>query len=83
MTMVLAREVGRRGIRVNAVAPGVIDTPMMAQVAQDVRGRMTKAVPLGRLGRPDEVASAVLFLVSDLASYVSGTTLEVNGGWHG
>jgi 3-oxoacyl-[acyl-carrier protein] reductase len=83
LTRVLARECARRGIRVNAVAPGVIDTPMMAQVAPAVREGMVKAIPAGRFGRPEEVASAVLFLVSDLASYVNGHTLAVNGGWRG
>ena len=83
MTRVLARECARRSIRVNAVAPGVIDTPMAAQIAGEVREQMIRAIPLQRLGRPDEVASAVLFLASDLASYVNGHVLEVNGGWRG
>ncbi len=83
LTRVLARECARRGIRVNAVAPGVIETPMMASVAEPVREGMVKSVPLGRLGSPSEVASAVLFLVSDLASYVTGHVLAVNGGWRG
>jgi 3-oxoacyl-[acyl-carrier protein] reductase len=83
MTRVLSRECARRSIRVNAVAPGVIDTPMAAQIADPVRVEMIKAIPLRRLGEPGEVAAAVLFLCSDLASYVTGHTLEVNGGWRG
>jgi 3-oxoacyl-[acyl-carrier protein] reductase len=83
ITRVLARECARRSIRVNAIAPGVIDTPMMASVAADVRAGMTSAIPAGRFGTPQEVAGAVLFLVSDLASYVTGHTLAVNGGWRG
>lgn len=83
LTRVVAREASRRGIRVNAVAPGVIDTQMMASVAPDVREGMARAIPLGRFGRADEVANAVLFLVSPLASYITGHILEVNGGWHG
>ncbi len=83
LTAVAARECSRRGIRVNAVAPGVIDTPMMAAVAADVREGMARSIPLGRFGQPEEVAAAVLFLVSPLASYITGHVLEVNGGWHG
>lgn len=83
LTRVLSREAARKQIRVNAVAPGVIDTPMMAAVAQDVRDGMARAIPMGRFGQADEVASAVLFLASPLASYVTGHILEVNGGWHG
>ncbi len=83
MTRVLAKECSRRRIRVNAVAPGVIDTPMMAQVAEGVREGMTRSIPLGRFGTVEEVASVVLFLASDLASYVDGHVLSVNGGWRG
>ena len=83
MMRVLARECARRSIRVNAVAPGVIDTGMVASIPADVRAGMIRAVPLGRLGTPREVADAVLFLCSPLASYITGQTLEVDGGWRG
>jgi 3-oxoacyl-[acyl-carrier protein] reductase len=83
LTRVLARECARRSVRVNAVAPGVVDTPMMAAVADDVRAGMVKAVPLKRFAEPREIANAVLFLVCDLASYITGHTLAVDGGWRG
>ncbi len=83
LTRVLARECSRRSIRVNAVAPGVVDTAMMAAVSDDVRAGMAKAIPLRRFADPAEVASTVLFLCSPLASYVSGHVLAVNGGWRG
>jgi NAD(P)-dependent dehydrogenase (short-subunit alcohol dehydrogenase family) len=67
---------GRKGITVNAVTPGVIDTDMTADVADDLK----KAVPAGRVGRPEEVAAAVAFLVSEDAAYVNGATLAVDGG---
>ncbi len=83
LTRVVAREVARRGIRANVVAPGVIDTPMMKGVSEEVRQGMAKAIPMGRFGKAEEVAHAVLFLVSPLASYITGHILEINGGWHG
>ena len=80
---VVSREGARRGIRANAIAPGVIDTTMAATIPEKVRAEMLKNIPLGRLGTPEEVAYVALFLCSPLASYVSGQTIEVNGGWRG
>jgi NAD(P)-dependent dehydrogenase (short-subunit alcohol dehydrogenase family) len=84
LTQVLAVEWARHNIRVNAVAPGYINAPMLDRfVAADGADReaLLKRTPLGRFGEPDEVARAVLFLVSDDASYITGVTLPVDGGW--
>ncbi len=83
MMRVLSRETARRGIRVNAVAPGVIETSMAETIPAEVRAEMMKNIPLARFGAPAEVANVVLFLCSPLASYVTGQTLEINGGWRG
>jgi len=83
MMRVLARECARRGIRANAIAPGVINTTMAATIPDAARVEMLRQIPLARLGEPQEVADVALFLCSPLASYVSGQTIEVNGGWHG
>jgi 3-oxoacyl-[acyl-carrier protein] reductase len=83
MMRVLSREAARRQIRVNAVAPGVIDTAMAATIPENVRAEMLKNVPLSRFGTPQEVAHTVLFLCSPLASYITGQTIEINGGWRG
>ena len=83
MMRVLSREAARRNIRVNAVAPGVIDTSMAATIPANVREEMMKNVPLGRFGTTEEVAHVVLFLCSPLASYITGQTIEINGGWRG
>ena len=83
MMRVISREGARRGIRANAIAPGVIETAMAATIPETVRAEMLKQIPLARLGAPQEVANVVLFLCSPLAGYVTGQTLEVNGGWRG
>lgn len=83
MMRVISREGGRRRIRANAIAPGVVETAMAESIPQNVRDEMVKNVPLGRFGQPSEIADAALFLCSPLASYITGQTLEVNGGWRG
>ena len=80
MTRALAREVGSRGITVNCVAPGFIDTDMTRELSGEQISALTGQIPLGRLGQPQDIAKAVLFLVSDDAGYITGTTLHVNGG---
>jgi len=80
---VLSREVAKRGIRANSIAPGVIETSMAASIPAEVRAEMVKNVPLNRFGQPEEIADAALFLCSPLAAYITGQTLEVNGGWRG
>jgi 3-oxoacyl-[acyl-carrier protein] reductase len=78
----LAREVGSRNITVNCVAPGFIDTDMTRALSAEQRGVLTGQIPLGRLGRAEDVASAVVFLASPAADYMTGCTLHVNGGMH-
>jgi 3-oxoacyl-[acyl-carrier protein] reductase len=80
MTRVWARELGRKGIRVNAIAPGFIATDMTAKMPEDVLDGMKKKTPLGRLGAPEDVAKAYLFLASDEASFINGQVLGVDGG---
>ena len=76
----LAREIGSRGITVNVVAPGFIDTDMTKELPEENRAAMLSQVPLGRLGDGDDIANAVLFLASPGGAYITGETLHVNGG---
>lgn len=78
----LAREVGSRNITVNCVSPGFIDTDMTRSLGEELQRNMIQHVPLGRLGQPEEVASAVAFLASKEAGYITGVTLHVNGGMY-
>lgn len=78
----LAREIGSRHITVNVVAPGFIDTDMTKALSDDLKNAMMKNIPLGSLGNPEDIANAVLFLASDMGSYITGETLHVNGGMH-
>ncbi|MGC9457620.1 MAG: 3-oxoacyl-ACP reductase FabG [Halothiobacillaceae bacterium] len=78
----LAREVGPRGITVNVVAPGFIDTDMTRDLPEEHKAKLLENVPVGRLGQPEEIAAAVVFLASDAAGYVTGETLHVNGGMY-
>jgi 3-oxoacyl-[acyl-carrier protein] reductase len=80
MTKALAQEVASRGVTVNAVAPGFIATAMTARLSEQQRAKLGDAIPLGRLGRPEDVAAAVAYLASEEAGWVTGTTLHVNGG---
>lgn len=79
MTKSLARELARDQIRVNAVAPGVTRTDMVAALPEEMVARISAGIPLGRVGEPEDVANAFLFLASDLASYITGTVLSVDG----
>jgi 3-oxoacyl-[acyl-carrier protein] reductase len=79
-TRAVAREMASRGITVNAVAPGYIETELTAGLGEQVRAAILEAIPLGRLGTPQDVANLVCFLASDAAAYITGQTLTVDGG---
>lgn len=80
LTRSVCKELGAKGIRVNVVAPGVIGTGEMGDLSPEQRGRYAYLAALGRLGRPEEVATAVLFLASDLSSFITGATIPIDGG---
>ncbi|CAN7442948.1 3-oxoacyl-ACP reductase FabG [Paraburkholderia sp. 22099] len=82
MTRALAREIGSRGITVNCVAPGFIDTDMTKSLPEEQQTVLKTQIPLGRLGSPEDIAHAVAFLASPQAGYITGTTLHVNGGMY-
>lgn len=81
LTKVLSKELASRRINVNAVAPGVVLTEMGQSIPEAARQQMLAQIPLRRFGEPEEISNAILFLASDLSSYVTGQTLHVNGGW--
>jgi len=82
LTRALAREIGSRGITVNCVAPGLIDTDMTRALTDAQREALLQQIPLGRLGNPEDVAAVVAFLASPQAAYITGATLHVNGGMY-
>lgn len=81
-TKSLARELAHYGVRVNAVAPGFMDTDMTRAIDPEIREQIRQQIPLGHFGAPEDIASAVAFLVSDDARYITGEVLSVNGGWY-
>jgi 3-oxoacyl-[acyl-carrier protein] reductase len=82
MTKALAQEMGSRGVTVNAIAPGYIETDMTKVLPEEVKGKILAQVPLGRIGQPDDIAHAVKFLASEEAGYITGHVLAVNGGMY-
>ena len=80
LTKTIAREFAKRGINVNAIAPGYIETPMTEVLSDKVKEELKRLIPMERLGKPDDVAEAVLFLVSEESNYITGQVLNVNGG---
>ncbi len=83
LTKVMSKELGRKHVTVNAVAPGVILTEMGTSIPEEVRREMLTSIPMERFGEPEEIANVVLFLCSDLASYITGQVIHINGGWIG
>ena len=81
-TKSLAQEIASRGVTVNAVAPGFIQTDMTNALTDEQRSKMTTTIPAGRLGQPDDIAAGVVFLASDESAYVTGTTMHINGGMY-
>ncbi|MFC1461569.1 3-oxoacyl-[acyl-carrier-protein] reductase [Verrucomicrobiota bacterium] len=81
-TKSFAREVAAKGVTVNAIAPGVVETDMMKQIPEEVRKEFLKQIAMGRFAQPEEIAELAAFLVSDKADYITGQTIHINGGWY-
>jgi len=81
-TKSMAQEVGSRGITVNCVAPGFIETDMTAELPEEIKAKMLERIAVGRLGQVDEIAATVAFLASPAAAYITGETIHVNGGMY-
>lgn len=81
-TMAVAREFARKGVTVNTVSPGYIESPLVMQVPEKVREKIREQIPVGRFGHPREIARAVLFLVDDASGFITGEDLSINGGFH-
>ncbi len=82
-TKAIAREVAAKGVTVNAIAPGIVDTEMAGLIPEEVRAEFIRQIPMGRFAKPSEIADVVAFLASDRAAYITGQTIQVNGGWYG
>lgn len=81
-TMALAQETAKKGITVNTIAPGYVATDMVMAVPEEVRNKIIEAIPVGRLGKPEEIAALVKYLASDIAGFVTGSEIAINGGQH-
>lgn len=81
-TKAIAQEVAKKGVTVNAIAPGYIGTDMVMAIKQEVRDAIVATVPMGRLGKPEEIGALCAYLASDMAGYMTGATLNINGGLH-
>jgi 3-oxoacyl-[acyl-carrier protein] reductase len=81
LTKVLSKELARRGITANAIAPGIVQTSMIGEIKPEVRADYERQIPVGRVGRPEDIANAVLFLSSEESCYITGQVLPVTGGW--
>ena len=81
-TKAIAQEVAKKGVTVNAIAPGYIDTDLVMAIKPEVREQIVASIPMGRLGRPEEIGHLVRYLVSELAGFMTGATLNINGGLH-